>query len=176
MKQSKVLLLFICVLFIHKGAFSDEDAKVLKGIDSVRIMIENLPESATKMGITYSRLRTIVELRLRREGITIITGRTTKTLEELGYEKYIEELEKLGNTPWVYVDLSVVGMAFHIELVIHESVILRRDKSIGCIAITWNNSTTGTHANDPEFIVSCLGKLLDVFLNDYYKANPKKID
>ncbi len=42
MKQRKVLLLFICVLFIYKGAFSSGDDEVLKGINRLSVLIEVL--------------------------------------------------------------------------------------------------------------------------------------
>ena len=64
--------------------------------------------------------------------------------------------------------------AFNVTLDIKEQVKLHRDASIECTATTWSQSITGTHGSDPEYIVSALSMLLDDFLNDYYKANPKK--
>ena len=68
MKKRKVLLLFICVLFIYKGAFSSVDYEVLKGINRLSILIEVLGGEARKIGLTRERLRTVTELRLRKEG------------------------------------------------------------------------------------------------------------
>ena len=67
-KKRKVLLLFICVLFIYKGAFSAADYEVLKGINRLRVSIEFLNDEARKIGLTRDRLRTVTELRLRKEG------------------------------------------------------------------------------------------------------------
>ncbi len=165
-KKRKVLLLFICVLFICKGAFSGVDEKVLKGIDMLKIGIEYLSDEAKNIGLTRGRLRTVTELRLRKEGITIFGKEHISTT--------YWEIPRYRNTPIILVNVSVVGNAFRVSLEIFEYVILRRDESIECLAFTWNENMLGTHGNNVEYIVTALGELLDEFLNDYYKANPKK--
>ena len=167
MKIRKVLLLFVCVLFIYKGAFSAVGYEVLKGINRLDVSIEFLSDGARKIGLTDERLRTVTELRLRKEGIAILERVDKMTLEEM---------KKFLRTPNIYVNASVAGNAFHVDLEIHEQVSLDRDKSIECVATSWGRGVTGIHTNDPEYIISSLGELLDVFLNDYYKANPKKKD
>ena len=165
MRQRKVLLLFIFALFIYKGAFSNADYEVLKGINRLKVSIELLDDEARKIGLTRDRLKTITELRLRKEGITIF---------ERGSDITIKAVRKSLNTPTIYVNVLVVGNAFHVYLAIKERVSLHRDESIQGRATTWNEGATGHHGNNPEYIVSSLSIQLDYFFNDYYKANPKK--
>jgi len=166
-KKRKVLLLFICVLFIYKGAFSAADYEVLKGINRLRVSIEFLNDEARKIGLTRDRLRTVTELRLRKEGIAIF---------ERGIDTTFEGIEKSFRTPIIYVNVSVLRKAFSVSLKIQERVSLYRDESIKCRAATWIEGVTGTYGSDPEYIVTALENSLDIFLNDYYKANPKKKD
>ena len=121
------------------------------------ILIGNLNEDAKKIGLTEERLRTVTELRLRKEGMDIKNASTNL------------------NMPYVCVTITVVGAAFGIDLRIKEVVeIQRKPLPVFCTTSTWGASSIGTHIGDPEFIVSGLSQLLDEFLNDYYKANPKK--
>ena len=157
-KTKKFYLLFLVVLFLYDGIFPDIKSYPLKGIDRIYVLIESLPQDAIDLGLTKNRLRTATELRLKREGIKI--GKEQEMIE--------------GHIPYLYVRVNVLGIAFNIELNICENVVLLRDKSVKCNSITWDNSTIGFHGRDPEYIVTSLNHLLDKFLNDYYKANPKK--
>lgn len=152
MKYKKIiLLLFICI-FTLKGAFF-EKANVLKNLKEVDIVIEGLPEDASKIGLTKERIKTVVELCLRREGIKII---------------------KDVRAPYIYININVLGLAFNISFELREPVTILRIPNEFCLATTWDKGFTGTHGNNPEYIVSSIKLLLDKFLNDYYKANPKK--
>jgi hypothetical protein len=151
------IMLFLTAFFMAAVSFfswSEIDIKALplKGIKSITVSIEDLSDDAIKIGLAKERLQTVIELRLRKEGIKIV--------------------EPLFS-PYLYVNIRVVGRAFHVYLSIREGVILERDKTISCLATTWWHGSTGTHTDNPEFIVSSLSELLDFFLNDYYKANPK---
>lgn len=158
MKHKKILLLAILSLIICKVASSEIRSKPLKGIEKIWVLIEVLGEEERKMGLTEDRLKSITELRLRREGIQICSR---------------EEWFSHNNIPWLYVNVVVVGRAFNVLLELKDYVSLHRDRSISCYASTWSQDITGT-SNNPEYIVSALSELLDEFINDYYIANPKK--
>ena len=87
----------------------------------------------------------------------------------------IRDLSADPDMPYIYVVVTVVGAAFGVELCVRELVeIKRKPFAVRCMVNTWSAGLVGTHTGDPEFIVSTLSRLLDEFLNDYYKANPKK--
>jgi hypothetical protein len=75
--------------------------------------------------------------------------------------------------PYLDISVNVVNKAFSVEVSLRENVVLKRDKSISCRAATWSNSVTGVHSDDPSYIVDGLQALLDSFVHDYYRANPK---
>ena len=180
----KILLILLLNLFIYEGVFSDQKVREtiatsknkrkiildlgleypLKGIDKEGIGIEvrELSEDAIKLGLNIDRIRTFTELRLRREGIKINT--------ESPFDLYIE--------------VKIVETAFSINLKIYEYVFLVRDyfeifkdetlPITAFLATTWISGSLGVHGKDTEFILTSLGGLIDEFLNNYYKANPKK--
>ena len=82
--------------------------------------------------------------------------------------------------------VNVAGNAFMIGLRVYEFVLLLRDyfeiykddtlPMTAFYAPTWISSSLGTYVKDIDFILSALEGEIDEFLNDYYKANPKKQD
>lgn len=130
-------------------------AAPLKGIKSLRVLVEALDKDAETRGLTFQQIKTATELRLRREGIQIADGGE-------------------NDCPFIYVKINTLDRAYSINISINEWVVLTRDQSISCFAATWSAASIGTSSR-PEYILNTgLGGLLDYFLNDYYKANPKK--
>lgn len=156
MKLKKISLLFFLTFFFVSYLSSSRNCLVNIG-SKFSVVIEGLTEDAKKIGLTKERLRTVTELRLRKEGM-IITGPSDDP-----------------DIPVVSVNVNVVNTAFNVELCIKELIEIQRKSSpVLCIVVTWGVGRTGTHGNDSEFVVFSLSKCLDRFLNNYYKANPKK--
>lgn len=130
-----------------------EDWEVLKDIDELGVLVESLSICASEIGLSRERLITVVELKLRREGV-----------------KVVEAI----NTPYLYINVLVLKNAFNIRIELTEKVKIKRLNRIHYAVVTWGTGATGIHGDDPEYIVSGLSSQLDKFLNDYYKANPKK--
>lgn len=130
-------------------------SEVLRGLNEIPIVLEDPGEGGTKIGLTSNRMRTVTELKLRKEGIKIIEKSTSVSY------------------CFLCVNTMIVGNAFRVELELVEKVKISR-LDVFYAATTWQNGIIGTHGNDPEYIISALGELLDIFLNDYYKANPRK--
>ena len=157
MRLKRIVLLLVLSFLLCKTNLLCGQFNVLENIgDKFCVLIEILGEDEKKTGLTEKRLRTVTELRLRREGMKVVTEVTRKT-------------------PFIYVNVSVVGPVYDIALEIHEWVELERIPiTHGTIATTWNKAFYGGHERDPERIVSGLDQLFDAFFNDYYKANPKE--
>jgi len=152
----KISLLFLLIFFFTIPLFSQDECLVNIG-NKFEILIAEPFGDTKEIRLMKGRLKTVTELRLRKEGFVIT------------------ELSGDSNMPHVYIAVTVVRMAFNVELCIRELVeIQRKPSSVLCVVSTWYASYTGTHGNDSEFIVSGLSQLLDKFLNDYYKANPKE--
>ena len=144
-------LLFISLCFASQT--SNSNSAALKGLKTMFVLVEDLPQKAADMGLTAERIKTETEAKLRGEGISV---------PDYSYED-----------PYLDISVNVVNMAFSVEVSLRESVVLKRDKSINCRAATWLNSVTGVHSDNPNCIVDGLQALLDSFVHDYYQANPK---
>lgn len=130
-----------------------EDWEFLKDIDELGVLVERLSMYASEIGLSRERLITVVELKLRREGVKVV---------------------KAINKPYLYINVLVLENAFSILIELMEEVKIKRLNRIAYRVATWRTGATGIHGDDPEYIVSSLSSQLDEFLNDYYKANPKK--
>ena len=122
----------------------------------VAIVIEQLGEKALEIGLTEEILLTRCELRFGQAGIPV---------------------DKRGvSSPCLYVTVSAVGAAFAVEIQFRRRVTV--ETAFGyresMVAATWDKDHVGMHADDPEFIVQALDNMLDNFLTDFFKANPKK--
>ena len=159
MKPKKILLFLSFIILVYGMNFLyGQYWENLRNIgNKFKVLIEDISNDAEKIGLTRSRLTTVIELRLRREGIKIINKRTSP------------------KTPLVYISVTVLGDAFNVSLKIIELVNLERvSGDMGAFVITWHSDLIGTHGNNPEYIVASLNNVIDELFNDYYKANPKK--
>lgn len=161
MNHKKILLLIFFSLIIIKDAIPGHTqltydySKTLKGLTELRLYVGDLSEDAIKTGITKERIKTITELKLRREGITIA-----------------EEGDAL-----LFIVVYVRDRVMLITLDIYDGIILYRDPSIEHIAgIVWHSLRWGYEepSISAKHIYSTLSEQLDEFLNDWYKVNPKK--
>lgn len=133
----------------------------LKGINKIHVLIEEIPLDGLQIGLKEKGLRSICEAQLNKWGIKAIG---------------ITELPSLVEVPVLYVIIKVYGDACSVLLSIREDVTLNRDPSLFAWADTWFVGITKTHKGNPKDIISALSYLLDIFINDYYMANPKKKD
>jgi hypothetical protein len=147
-----VFLLFISFCFGIQT--SDSNFFALKGIKAIFILVQDLPQKAEGIGLTTERIKAATVSKLRGEGISV--------------PDYSE------TDPYLYISINVVSQAFSVEVSLREKVVISRAKSITCRAATWSNSVTGVHGGDPNLIIDGLHYVLDAFLNDFHKANPKK--
>lgn len=176
MKNLFILLLIICsVLLLKSEVYSQKQFKVIDS-DSLNLEIyTDFSEGAKKyeLIINEKRIRNIVELRLRREGI--------KTIED-----------SISIKPKLVIVIGSVGnediICSNVKIFIQAIVYLIYEKhwweNINSENFYWatiyaknmlllsgsQNELLYTHL---ERVENTLNEFLDVFLNDYYKANPK---
>ena len=157
-RMGGIVVVISAVYAFHIALFgiqtSDSNSNALKGIKAIFFLVEDLPQKATELGLTIERIKTATESKLREEGLSV---------PDYSYAD-----------PYLFISIHVVNRAFSVEVSLRENVVLKRAKSITCRAATWSNSVTGVHGGDPNSIIDGLQWVLDSFLNDYDKANPKK--
>ena len=125
----------------------------------VKVVVEGPPEAITRIGLTEERIRTRVELRLRALNLTPLS-------------------EEDPRGEFLYVSVNGVGRAYsiHVEFVRDVTYFVADSgltyTALRSLAASWTSGgSTGTHGDDPTFVLNSLDQYLDQFLNEYLKAN-----
>ena len=167
MKKAYLLVfLFVLVLPSISQSFDISDHSIyngLKGIEELQILNEDLPSGALDMGLTREQLIKTVELKLLLAGIK--PAETSSVI--------------------IYVQATVLpiamggirkGYAISLSLRITQQVFLEREPSQTVFgASTWQRGNLGIEPQDSrtKSVIERLETLLDDFLIDYLKTNPK---
>ena len=78
--------------------------------------------------------------------------------------------------PFLYVDISVVSLAFDVEVGFRRFVKVQltvpegMDPLVGP-ATTWRTGSTGTHGRDASYILSSVSQHVDKFIDEYLRVN-----
>ena len=120
--------------------------ELFNSCEPMSVVAERLPSRAAEIGLTVESLRTAVESRLRSARL------------------YDDDA-----TPYLYLNVNVVGGAFSINLEYRRWVC---HSVSGCgPATTWRLGVTGTHGADAGYIRSAVAECMDTFLVEYLKVN-----
>ncbi len=141
---------------------SSETASLRK-LAGVRLVIEDLDKD-TKTIISERQLQTDIELRLRRNGIRVLSE---------------EEWLKSPGNPYLYLNLDVVRSettgvySYSYRLELNQTVLLERDPQFSMLAITWLKSNGGYAGSTvaASAIRGAIGDTVDRFCNDFLAAN-----
>ena len=143
-----------------------DEAKTLRGLRGVAVVIEGTGSDAKKAGLTKSQLRTDVEVELRKAGIPVLTGDKRWTA---------------AGAPYLYVNVNskvLSGDDFHvynIVVALYQLVDLRRNRSIGELAATWDRGSLGGESKSgfKKGVRESVRDFVNDFINDYLTVNPK---
>lgn len=154
-----VLLGLILSLIFPARVFSTQssDERALRGVEEFQVWTTS--NSTIASGLSLDRLQTVIELRLRKEGLRIN--------------------EKSDVVIHVHLDvchLSILpddmGIDYECELAVLQGVTLERDPGVSLLCITWNKKVDGqADIGDDKAIVESIEELLDEFMNSYLSAN-----
>jgi hypothetical protein len=134
------------------------DRATLKGLTTIMVVVERLTPEAERDGLTKEQLRTDVEVRLRKAGITV-----TSSVEEA----------------YLYLNVFTVKgsselYAYHIRLEFNQEVILKRNRNVSLPAPTWSLDLGGTvGAKKLHEVRDDVADMVDKFINAYLEQNPK---
>jgi hypothetical protein len=138
----------------------------LRGLKDLAIVVEDLHPDIEQDGLDRSTIKTDVELKLRLAGIRIAT---------------FAEVPRTGGGRYLYVnvnstqmkELSLYAVSIRLELV--QGVLLARDPTTILPGRTWAvSSVTCVGKNAVSSARDVIKDLVDVFINDYLAANPRK--
>jgi S1-C subfamily serine protease len=135
----------------------------LRKLAGVHLIIEDLDQD-TKTILSERQIQTDVELRLRRNGIRLLSE---------------DEWQKVPGSPFLYLRLSVLRnertgvFSYYYRLELNQTVLLDRDPQFRMLAVTWLK-TNGGYAGSavaPSAIREAIGDTVDRFCNDFLAAN-----
>jgi hypothetical protein len=161
--------LVVGIFTLACSATNDNEARnSLAGLQGVYVLVEPLPTWMEQYGATAQKIQTQVELRLRQEGIKVLSK---------------EESDRIIGRAFLCVNVNVKKISnreecpVNCELSLRQDVYLAREQAIlvgG--AATWDIGSVGlcSAIQLPEFIKKSINDLLDLFVNDYLAVNPKK--
>ena len=126
------------------------------GCKDVKLLVESLSDDAGEIALRKEDIETAVRSRLR--GARIYDDRTSA---------------------YLYVNINVVGIAFNIDVQFNRGVEVVYpfwEKPEGIFPLaghapTWQWGSTGTHANDPSYILSAVARHTDKFIDEYLRVN-----
>jgi len=152
----------------------------LRGLKGVYVSVEHLSTEAKKYGLTRQNIQTDTELRVRQNGIRVLT------IDELHkrYQAFIEGGFKRMDAAVFYVNVNIgideeVGdAAVNINLQVVQPAFLPRERDIvfgdattwqnGCVFLCELSKITGVRES--------VKNRVDIFINDYLTANPKQTE
>jgi hypothetical protein len=163
-KTVVALLVFLLLPGVsHAAEYQKREALV--GLKGMSVVVERIRPRDVHLGLTSAQIKTDVEVRLRKAGVKVLTEK--------------EWLETSGK-PFLYVNIdasknpnnpSTVFFTIRVELT--ELVTIDRGLRVG--AAIWETGIKGVAGiQDIRKIRDCLGDLVDIFINDYLAANPKR--
>ena len=156
-----VILAFIIFLLCAPAAAGDlpEERASLKGVTAFAVVVEPISDQLSKAGLTTDYIKTDVELRLRKSGITV-----TPTASGMLYVNVYAREHRA---------CSIYTLGMHVGF--EQLVSLKRDPSISVPATTWSTDAVGTvGVENVRAVREAIGDLVDQFINVYLEQNPKK--
>jgi len=155
-------LVFAVALVLLPGTAKagDPNAECLRGVTRVSVGFDELTKDLEKEGVTKSQLRTDVELKLRKAGLTVEETATPQLYVQVAAIKY----DKLANVnPFYALDVSVS---------LKENVTVERNKT-RMFTVTWHSGTTLAISGAPAARVrEIVAQRVDEFLSTYLSVNP----
>jgi len=122
----------------------------------LNVVIEGLDDGDRQAGLTEELIRAKVELQLRQNGISPTAKLDTQ------------------KAWYLYVRVDTVRKAFCIDVQFTRLVTYSSEgRMYESLAGVWDKSITGVFAADSSFILQQVANGLDLFINDYLKANQK---
>ena len=112
------------------------------------LVVEGLPDDASKINLTEESIQATVESRLRSARLYSSTN----------------------THDFLYVRISIVYNVFDIDLSF-EKIVEDKYSGMQFYATTWTKGSTGTHGGNASYILSVLSELMDIFLVEYLKVN-----
>ena len=160
-KRIAVAIVVIFFTLVKLDTFGlGDDTHLLRGLEGVQVIVEEIPPELKRDGLTKSQLKTDVELALRISGIKVLSA---------------EERVQILSQPILYLNVNVMktqgpAYVFNVDLSVRETGITLRGGMTW--APTWEWGYVGI-TSELASIRDYVKDMVDRFINAYLTANPK---
>jgi hypothetical protein len=168
-QRSRAVWLFTtCIVFalvseslaLNTGA----NRLTLKGLQGVRVLVEEVASEIEKSGLTKNKLQGDVENQLKKAGIAVLSE---------------AEVLKTPGEPYLYININAAAgkiqpeiYSYSIDIALIQNVFLERDPKANTYGITWSTGGVGiTEKDSLNQLGESLGGIIDVFIESFQFAN-----
>ena len=164
MPRAAVLVVFL--LFNHLVlAQTNEQRESLRGVNEIKVVVENIRPEAGRYGLIREQLETDVERKLRRSGIAGIIFRSA---------------EETLSTPYLHVNVNAYKprdselYAYNVAVEFRQAIRLSRNLMLRSYSATWKSTEIGTVVSRKlsSGIKDAVADHIDKFIHDYLAVNP----
>jgi hypothetical protein len=160
-----VVALVVFLLLPGISHATEYQQKELIGLKGVGVLVESVRPEVERLGLTKDQIKTDVELRLRKAGVSVLTK---------------EEWEKTPGKPYLYVNVNAFVYpdepalcVYNIRMELQEMVTL--DRGLRAPDTIWpKERRMVVGKGNIRKIRDVIGDQVDKFINEYLAANPKK--
>lgn len=154
---------FVAVTFAQRIKIREE-IESLRGLQGVRVTVEDIDPEAKRDGLTKSQIQRVVELELRKAGIKVLTEEEWFSIPSSAILSVNVNTDKSSDGPY----------SFNISLELVQRVALFRNPYFARLAPTWDTGSVGTvEASNLRNIYDSVKDTVDIFINDYLSVNPR---
>ena len=158
-------LLMLMIPAAIANAADRQEIHTLAGLTGVYVTVDNINPAAAILGLDRTKIRGAVLLRLKQNGIPILSVKQMRQSPGLPILKVLINVHKTEAGFFVY----------SIDLHLQQGVQLTRNTSIESFAVTWKTGTLGVASKDqmaqlPDLVL----EYVDEFVSDYKTANPQR--
>ncbi len=145
---------------------SEANRATLKGLAGVKVLVEEIAPEVEKSGLSKTRLQSLIELKLKKAGIKVMTQ---------------EEVLKTTGETYLYVKINAAAgkgekklYMYSIDLALIQNILLERDPKATTYGITWSTGGVGLIEREglKQLTESILG-MVDLFIEAYQWANKR---
>ena len=124
---------------------------------TIQLLVEHPSEDASNLALDREWITDVTESRLR---AAVIFDTSSTSNDGI-------------STPYLYVSVNVVGQSFSVTIEFNKWVV-DPILELGLSATTWDSSVTGTHGDDPSYIVGWVSRLVDTFVAEFLGVRDKE--
>ena len=155
---------FVSATLAQRKKTKEGEIESLRGLQGVRVTVEDIDPEAERNGLTKSQIQVVVESELRKAGIKVLTEEEWSSTPGSAILYGNVNTHKSSHGPY----------SFNISVELVQRVALFRNPYFARSAPTWNTGSVGTvGASNLRNIYDSVKDTVDIFINDYLSVNPR---